>query len=73
MLTWLKLQFISFLKGELSPEAISFFISKGFSPLWLFWMKHLKKWDKDFVERIKKSDEEEIEDIIAEMPVKSFP
>ena len=72
MLTWLKLKFISFIKGELEPEVTQFFISKGFKPLWIFWMKQLKKWDKDFVERIKKADEEEIEDIIGKIQVKSF-
>ena len=48
MLTWLKLKFISFIKGELEPEVTQFFISKGFKPLWIFWMKELKKMGQRF-------------------------
>lgn len=73
MITWLKLQFILFIKEELDHKDINFFISKGFTPLWLFWMKHLEKLNKDFVKQIKKANMDELEDIIAELPVKSFP
>ena len=62
--SWLKLQFFSFVRGDMPKEIIDFFVSKGFGPVWKAWMKNLKSVYPDYIDRVKAADEEAIEDMV---------